>query len=236
MHYAVTQEFRMRESRYHPEYAALFRPFKARLESDDIVNRPLRIVLSELNDGIRTLSRLRMLQPHRFERSKEERVFAARCHNFNGHTSLKENLFFKIMHIRFFSCCECLPKRFVFPIVHGTVQIGGFAFPVAGCSICLCHIDARSIHKRRRRVVKVQCVVAEQGMNFIGKRTGRERSRGDNNNGVFVTRNGLDLFSPDADVGMRGDLLRNISAEPPAVYGKSAAGRNCGCVRRSDDQ
>ena len=61
VHDTVAQKFCLFQSWNHLKNMLLFRPLEPRLESNDIIDRPLRIVLPKLDDGVGALSRHWML-------------------------------------------------------------------------------------------------------------------------------------------------------------------------------
>ena len=162
VHHAVAQKLRAREPRNHPEHALLLRPLEPCLEADDVVDRPLRIVLPQLDDGVGTLSRLRMLKPYGLQRSIEQCRLSAQCHDFDGHTALEEDLLFKVVRL----CCFCRgqrrPKSIILCLVHRAVDVRRLTLPIAGGTIRCTHINARRTHQRRCGIVEIERIIAEE--------------------------------------------------------------------------
>ena len=111
MHDAVAYKLCILQRRDHGENTPLLRESKVRLEADDIIESPLRIVFSQLYDRIVFFPAARVDQSDRLHRAVPQRFFAAPRHHFDRHTSLEYPAVVKSVHRRFLRIDQLLPER-----------------------------------------------------------------------------------------------------------------------------
>src|SRR3546814_7241314 len=89
MEAAEAGELGILEARNGPEQADLLGIFQFGLEADHVPERAERIVLAELDDGIRPAAGLRIVEADRFHRAVAERVHPAFRHHLARHAALR---------------------------------------------------------------------------------------------------------------------------------------------------
>ncbi|MMZ62544.1 hypothetical protein D1872_247600 [compost metagenome] len=141
MHDAISNEFSIFQTRNHREDPLLLTPFEMCLESDQIVQRTCRIVLTQLDNRMRQRPRMRVHQSYRLHRAEQSRLLPALHHNLDWHAALKIDFLLELLQLCNFSSDKCIIECIEFSFVHRTVQIRGFTFIIARSQIHLAHID-----------------------------------------------------------------------------------------------
>ena len=235
VHHTVAEELRRCQPRNHLKNTPLLRPLEMGLESDDVVDRSRCVVLSQLHHSVWTLPRHGMLKADGLQRTVEECIAPARCHDLDRHAALEENRFFKIMCLCRLRRRQRLPEGVVLRFVHGAVDVGGLTLPIARGAVCHIHINAGEADKRCRCIIEIQPIVAEQATYRIRKLSIRQRSGGDDENAVIRGGQLRDLLVIHMDQWMLRNALRHIGAERLAIHRQCAAGRNSRMICRLHD-
>ena len=127
MDHAEPHELRLLEAGNHAQHPRLLAPLQLRLESHEAVVIAGKIVLAQLDGGVRLPSRPRILQPDRLHRPEAQRVLATMRHHFNRQAPFEELLLVEIVNRRRFGRRERRIERAVFVGAHRTVQVIAFA-------------------------------------------------------------------------------------------------------------
>ncbi len=255
VHHAIPHEFRVFETGNHTKNAPLIAPFHPRLEAHQAPKCAFLILLSKLDDGIRTPSGARIRQSNRLHGSIGESFCAASGEFFNGNAHLEEDRLLgivarlKIVERREFRFGNGLPKRHIFVLLEGTIEIirtrfgsrnaahhgigcvgslfnrlhTRIAFASARRPENLAHIEAVERHGRRDGIIKRERFISCERCDMRSKRIRRKRTCGDNERAR--RRKFSDLFAHDLDIRMCLQSRRNLSRKRFAVNGE---GFSCG--------
>src|SRR5207253_8734211 len=86
MHAAVAKEFRVFQTRDHPEYPFLCAIAELRLKPDQVVAGAVPVLHPQLHDGVGPGAGLRIDQTHRLQRTEHDGATASLGHHLNRHT------------------------------------------------------------------------------------------------------------------------------------------------------
>ena len=208
MHHAVAQKFRIFQRRNHRKNALLLAEFQVGLKANEVVHRPLRILLTQLKHRPRPVPGARITQANRLERAETHRIRPAGSHHLDGHAPLvNATLFVKRMKLCALGVEQRLIKRFIFRFVHRAVDIVVLPAPaIAGLGKSMIQIDTVRADNRRSRVIKTQALSA-QGKDIPRKRIGGKRPGRHNRNSLRWDRRHLPMFNLDALMG--ADFFRD---------------------------
>ena len=123
VHHAISNKFGIFQCRDHGEDPFLLRPGQMRLKTNQIIHRSRKVILSELNDGVGFLARMRIRKTNRLHRAESKSVFSSSRHHFHGHTSFEDLAVFKSMGLCFFRTDQFPNEILVFLLIHRTVDI-----------------------------------------------------------------------------------------------------------------
>ena len=203
------------------------------LESHDVVERPVLVVLPQLNDGIALRACARIAQPDGLHRSESERVLASPRHDLHGHAALENAAVVKAVDGRLLCRRERLPERRILISRHRTVDIIRRAAVIARGEKSARHIDAVEGHDRRGRIVEMQIFVRTEGGDSVAQGVACQRAGRDDD---LAGRDLRHLPRLQRDVRMRADALRDHPRIARAVNGERAAGWDPVRVGASDDE
>ena len=110
--------------RYHAENALLFAVFHFGLKPDHVAQSVFFVILPQLHNGIRFLSRgVRVGQAHGFHRAEKQRIAAAFGHHLNRQAAVEISAFFKIVKFRFFGRQQRIDKSIILRLGQRTVDV-----------------------------------------------------------------------------------------------------------------
>ena len=130
---------------------------------------------------------------------------------------------------------QCLPEGIVFRFIHGAVDVGGLALPIARGAVRHIHINAGEADKRCRCIIEVQPIIAKQATYRLRKLPIGQWSGGDDEDAVIRGGQLRDLLVMHMDQWMLHNALRHIGAERLAIHRQCAAGRNSRMICRLHD-
>ena len=156
MHHAVAVKLGVFQTGNHGEHPFLLRKFQIRLKSHQIVHRSLPVFPAQLYHCPRTVTRARISQSHRFQRSEPHGIRATGCQHLNGHTALidPERILVAVVQRRTFCGNQRLVEVLVLFLVHGAVDI-----------ICI----PSAVACRKEHFLLVQTLKADDGRSRIEK-------------------------------------------------------------------
>src|SRR4051794_17093239 len=92
VHLSIAHEFRIFEAGNQAEDLFLFRPFDISLKADEIIECTGEIILTKLDDGVRTATRTRIDKADRTHWSERKRVMPTRSNLLNRQAAFEEML------------------------------------------------------------------------------------------------------------------------------------------------
>ena len=204
MHHAIAGKFGVFQSRNHAENTPLLRETQTRLESDNIIQSRVFVVLTELHHGKGLLVRPGVFQAYRLAGAERNDHIAPLGHAFNGHTALENGLFFKAVHLGSLGGLQGVNKCEIFFPRHRAVQII-LAPVIAGHAENLVRIQTVRRHDRRGCVIKMQRRKPLHSGNGFRKAVAGQGT-GSNNDGS-LGGNLRYFFRNDGNQGMLVDRL-----------------------------
>ena len=178
MHGAVAKKLCAVEGGYHAENTLLLSVGKICLKAHQVVAISCHVLLAELNNCIGALSRFGIFEPHRTHRAVAHGVTTPFCHDFYGHTAVKQLPLFKVVKMHGFCIDKGIVKCLVLLFVHGQVEIVISALAISSSKVCLVHVNAVKGHYGGYGIVKEQSVLTCQLGKIICKGRRRQRSCG----------------------------------------------------------
>ena len=185
MHRPKTDKLRLFQAGNHAENAALFGPFHPRLKADHIVEGGVKIILPQLNDRIRFfIGAVWIDKANRLHRPKGKRLRPTTDHLLDRKTPLKKLGPVKVVHFRQLGLRDCFHEIFILLSRHRAIEIvsiGYITAPVARGAEGDIHFDARSLHNRRNRIVKIKKGFTRRLFDPLAQRVGGQRAGGNQN-------------------------------------------------------
>src|SRR5207244_11117234 len=130
----------MLEAGDHAEDAALLRIRHLRLEADYVEEPTLRVVLAELDAGMRALGGARVDEAHRAHRAEGERVAAPARHLLDRHAALEVDAALELPRRHLLGLRHRLDERMVLLAVERAVDVVLPALAVARRLPCDRHV------------------------------------------------------------------------------------------------
>ena len=192
-----------------------------RLETDEVIERTVGIVLPELHHGIGFAPRVRIAQSYRLHWPVAQRIKAAARHDLDRHAAFKYAAVVKAVDRRFAGSRQLLPERGVFLLGHWAVYIIRSSLIIPGGAERAFHIDGIQRYDRRDGVIEVQPFAAGAAKDVFRERIRGERAACDDD---FSVGNIHRLFLNDLHIGKGADGLSHGAGKAFAVHRQRAAG------------
>ncbi len=142
---AEAGEFRIFETRNHLEDAGLRAVFQLRLETDHVVERAERIVLTELHDGISLHSRIMGVgKAHRLHRPMTQGFRPAFSHHLDRQAAVEIGCSFPFLEVGLVAFDQCGHERLILLLVHGAVDV--VFSGAAGANLVIARLEPADIH------------------------------------------------------------------------------------------
>ncbi len=155
----------------HLEDTGLRAVFQLRLETDHIVERAKRIILTQLHDRIGFHCRVMLIgKAHWLHRPMAQCFGAAFGHDFNRQAAVEIGRTFPFLELSRIAFDQCCDKSLILVLIHGAVDVilagaSGADLVVARLEPANIHIDRIKMHNRRNRIEKCQCIGASLCLN-----------------------------------------------------------------------
>ena len=199
-----------------------------RLETDEVIERTVGIVLPELHHGIGLVPRVRIAQSYRLHRPVAQRIKAAARHDLDRHAAFKYAAVVKAVNRRFAGGRKLLPEGGIFFLGHRAVYIICRSLVVPGGAKRAYHINGIERYDRSNGVIEVQPLAAGAAKDVLRERVRGERPAG---NDDFTIGNIHRLFRNDLHIVEGADSLRHGAGKSLTVHRQRAAGGHAVLVR-----
>ncbi len=202
---AQPRELGILKPRDHAEYAHLFGMLQLGLETDDVPQRPQRIILAQLDYRIGPTPSLWVIQPHRLHRSETQRIDTAFGHDLDRHAALEiGRVGLPLLERGLVASNQRGVESEIFVLVHRTVDVVRAALVPACGAPADVHVDAVVVDDRGERVEEGEAVFPRLRTDGLGEQGGSQRASRDDRGTV---RQHVDPFAHKRDVRMVGDRI-----------------------------
>ena len=237
MNRAVTCEDRLGQPGQVAENALLLANAELRLESDEVVQHTGLVLLTKLDDGVRTLTGLRISQPNRLHRTVSERIAPAPRHLLHRQAALEEELCLVAMKRNRLGGQKRGHEPLVAFSIQRDVEVVALTLGVVLVARGAKHdavIDRVRIECGRDRIVEVEVLLTQQVLQ-IPRHLGRGQGASRKDDDRIRRQRGYQLAHElDARVGL--DRLGDVLGELHAVDRQRAASRDCRRIGGRENQ
>ena len=227
MHDTVANELGVAQRRDHGEHTLLLREFQMGLETHQVIHTLCRIVLPQLDNGVRLLAGVGVNKAHRLQGAETEGVGTAAAHNLHRHTAFENPLVLKAVDFCFLRMDQLMEECFVLFLVHGAVDIIGGAPVIAALPPGLGHIHRLGGNQGCGSVKEVEVSGAEVLADGLAEVIRGQRAGGDNHRTIGNLHH---FFGNDGDIRVIANFLGDHIGETLAVNCQTAAGLHTGGV------
>ena len=228
MHDAVADELGVLEAGDHGEDTLLLAELQVGLETDQVEDGLLSVVLAQLNDSVGLLAGVGIGQTNGLQGAVAQGVKTAAGHDFHGHAAFEDIVVLETMDLGSLGGHQFLVEGIILLFIHGAVDVVGVAAVIAGLPPGLGHVDGLHGDQGCCGVKEMQVIgLTEILANGVGQGIGSQRtgSHDDRTLGDLG-----DFLLDDGDVGMISDLLGDHLGKAHTVNGQTAAGFHAGSL------
>ncbi len=233
VHHAETKELRVMEGRDHRKDAPLFREAQMGLESDEVINAAVLIILAKLNDGERLFSGPRVFQSARFQGAVAKGFSSPSGHDLHRHTALKDFLILKAVDLGLFCGNKGIPESVVLFLTHRAIDVISGTLIITRPHPGEVHIDTFCGDQWSCRVKEVEGGQAHKGLDRFRQRV---RSQGSGSDDHGPVRDCGSFSRHDGDSRMGGNGLSNAFCKAVSVNSQCASSLHAGMISASENQ